>query len=505
MKYSLLLWMLTLLPVALAAQYSAAPCATRGEWAEQVARRLRSNQLARDLRGTVRFRETIYIPVKFHLVAQNDGGGRVPDWKVLDQLCALNQDFADMDLQFFIKDGFDYLDNSAVFDNHVPAINTIMTLEQDPSALNIWIVDDAAPASDNDIGITLGYYDPRKDWIVVNRDYISDNNIILTHEIGHFFSLLHTHHGWDSKPYRDEDKPAPVNAEDGGLTEKVDGSNCHDAGDFLCDTPPDYNGLGLGCDFSLNVFDPDSVLIDPDETNFMSYFLDCRRADYAFSASQKDMVIVDAMDGSRDRLKTSQPDSKEAVTGTPVLVYPIDNEDALGNGTVQLQWEPVQGATTYLVEVARSSDFSIQRQTFTTAETSQEVSGLLVDQRYHWRIRPYNDYYTCAPFSEGESFIVDEKVATVNTIRELAAWSVSPNPVHGQAQVILALESDRSFEAEISLFALDGRQVRTLGRRNVPAGSARIGIPVQDLASGIYLLALTTESGRLNQRLVVTR
>ncbi len=504
MRYTFILWILVLVPALLTAQRSTDPCGTRGEWAELVTQRLKANQLLQETQGVVRFRETIYLPIKFHLVAQNDGGGRVAERKVLDQLCALNQDFADMDIQFFIKDGFNYLDNSAVFDNHVPAINTIMTLEQDPGAINIWIVDDAAPSSDNEIGITLGYYDPRKDWIVVNRDYISDNNIILTHEMGHFFSLLHTHNGWDSEPYRDEEKPAPANAEDGTPTEKVDGSNCREAGDFLCDTRPDYNGLGIGCDFSLKVFDPDSVLIDPDETNFMSYFLECRREDYIFSEGQKNLVITDANSSGRDKLRNPEPDSKSMISGTPTLTYPVNDEEATGNGTVTLQWEPAEGATTYLVQVDRIGSFSsVELQNFIATENSLEVSGLEVDKRYHWRVRPFNDYFTCTDFSSSESFYADEKTATVNTITELQSWSVSPNPVRGRTHITLSLESDRSFDADINLFGLDGRQLQALGRQAIPAGSTRIDIPVQNLASGIYLLSLTTRSGRLNQRIVV--
>ena len=50
------------------------------------------------------------------------------------------------------------------------------------------------------------------------------NGVTLSHEIGHWFNLLHTHDEGD---------------------ELVDGSNCKKAGDFICDTPADPNLSGL--------------------------------------------------------------------------------------------------------------------------------------------------------------------------------------------------------------------------------------------------------------------
>ncbi len=504
MKYLALFLALHMLPLALLSQ-GAAPCGTVGNWSELVGERLKAHKSIRNSGELVQFRETQYVPIKFHLVAQNDGGGRVPVSRVLDQLCALNRDFESLDIQFYIKGGFNLLDNSAVYDDHVPTINTIMTFNQDPDAMNIWVVNDATPSNDNDVGITLGYYDPRKDWIVVNRDYINDNNSILTHEVGHFFSLIHPHNGWDSEPYRDEDKPAPATSPGGVLTERVDRSNCDVAGDYLCDTPADYNGLGIGCDFSLNIFDPDSTLIDPDETNFMSYFLACRREEYQFSPSQKDIMTVDLADESRDRLRRTQPSTTEVISQPPVLDGPIDNEDAPGNGTVTLFWQPVEGARSYLVEVARTPDMNIQRQTFTTNQISFELSGLNIGTRYFWRIKPYNDYYTCAPYSLIESFVAVQGTAVANTIGQLEQWTVAPNPIRSQQPVTLSLRSTESFEADIQLFALSGQLLRSLGRQRIPQGDSQWSLPIRGLAPGVYLVALVSEAGRARKRLVVSR
>ena len=60
--------------------------------------------------------------------------------------------------------------------------------------------------------------------------------------------------------------PAPASSPGGIPTEKMDGSNCETAGDYLCDTPPDYNGFGWDdCDYDGGAQDPMGVEIDPEE------------------------------------------------------------------------------------------------------------------------------------------------------------------------------------------------------------------------------------------------
>jgi acetyl-CoA carboxylase beta subunit len=92
------------------------------------------------------------------------------------------------------------------------------------------------------------------------------NGSTLAHEVGHWFGLMHTHGNLDN-----------------GTDELVNGSNCTDAGDLICDTPADPRLTGL---VSSNcVYNPPSVaprdangqLFAPETNNLMSYSLSqCR-------------------------------------------------------------------------------------------------------------------------------------------------------------------------------------------------------------------------------------
>ena len=235
----------------------------------------------------IRFRETVYVPIAFHLVARNDGSGRVNESDVLNKLCELNQDFADTDIQFFLHD-FNYIDNSTVFNNHRGTQFTFMSFERVAGALNVYIIQNADTQTDLNNGRTEGYYtgNPSLDWVVMRKSAMEFQNIFFTHEIGHYFSLLHTFNGWDQEVYDANVHGNPVRtlSPRGVPTERVSRDNCSSEGDFICDTPPDY-GFGFGwaeCEYTLETQDPNGDLVDPDETNYMSYFLRCQLNDYHF-------------------------------------------------------------------------------------------------------------------------------------------------------------------------------------------------------------------------------
>ncbi|HMX84151.1 MAG TPA: hypothetical protein PLE23_12595, partial [Saprospiraceae bacterium] len=72
-----------------------------------IAARLKANK-ALLAKNPVQEREVKWVPMKFHIISKSDGTGAVQEHRVLDMLCGLNEFFAPLDIQFYIKDGFNY-------------------------------------------------------------------------------------------------------------------------------------------------------------------------------------------------------------------------------------------------------------------------------------------------------------------------------------------------------------------------------------------------------------
>jgi len=80
--------------------------------------------------------------------------------------------------------------------------------------------------------------------------------------------------------------------------ELVDGSNCQEAGDFICDTPADpklslfYEDLYSTCAYENKETDPNGDIYKPDVTNYMSYApLECLSS---FTALQNQVMNYNA-------------------------------------------------------------------------------------------------------------------------------------------------------------------------------------------------------------------
>jgi len=78
-------------------------------------------------------REKIYIPIKFHLVAEDDGSGRVDIEDMLDQLCDLNAEFSNTGFEFYLDNGFNFIDNTAVYESPTLGVGVSEMIEEVPA------------------------------------------------------------------------------------------------------------------------------------------------------------------------------------------------------------------------------------------------------------------------------------------------------------------------------------------------------------------------------------
>ena len=425
----------------------------------EISKRLAGNQLAIKQNKLVYPRSTIFVPMKFHLIGMDDGSRRIPMSDVYTQLCELNTHFADQDIQFYIKDGLSIIDNTPLYDNHM-AYQSTMAHHVDQKAINVFIMETVNVQEET----IVGYYSKSFDWIVLRNTDIGRNRA-LTHEIGHFFSLLHPFHGWDLEPYdpAKHGTPAPAFSPMGLPTEKMDHSNCEVAGDRICDTPADYNFFGWpDCEYAGGALDPSGTAVNPEEKLFMNYF-NCNREEYYFTEEQKAVMMADLLSGKRFRIRGGSPKSTSVIPTKPTLLFPTSGQESESSTSVDLFWTEVSGATQYLIEVDVVPNFGSEAmQSKFSSRNSITITRLEPGKNYFWRVKPINDYYTCQGFTNFTNF----RTAIVSDTRQLPGLteaSISPNPVRNRTfQLNLLTQTTISVVADIT--DITGRVVHRLGK-----------------------------------------
>ena len=465
---------------------------------------------------TVTERMTKYIPITWHIIGKNDGSGRVTMKKILEQMCALNEDFEVVDFHFYIKN-IKYLNNTSIYENSLIGVNNgTFNTRRDNTSLNVFVANNAIPPNfdPSSGGVILGYYDPlpNRDWLVIKRSEISATNSTLPHEVGHFFSLEHTFYGWEEAYSPNQHgTPAPFFSPGGQRTEFMNGTNCSVAADLICDTPPDYNfGFSTaGCNYNGGARDPNNELVNPMEENFMSYFLGCHRDDYAFTPMQIQAMKADYNQPFRAYLRSNYVPNHNAFD-RPDLERPIDGTTTSTYDKITFEWENVPGATHFFFELDRIPGFSANLGTSMVVEdhklTIENSSNFAFEpnKQYFWRVTPYSEGYFCASTTGTENFTTG-LASSISNLDIVDEWSVFPNPVQNAQQLSLQIRSSSQLDADFYLYNLMGQSIKFFGKKTIEFGNNNFELAINDLSAGVYTLVLQTQKGVLKQRIVVTK
>lgn len=208
-------------------------------------------------KGEISANYTNFIPIKAHVIRQSDGSGGISSSELNDVIDDLNEKFSEAFLEFFYCDGINYIDNDTFCNFNKGDENDFVEDNNVSGLINIYFTSHL----ENDYNESIcGYSDntSRNDVIVIKND-CATNGSSLTHEMGHFFSLIHTH-----GTHNDE-----------LTTELVDGSNCDTDGDGICDTPADpkltSKNINNSCEYTGDDTDANGDKFSPDTGNIMSY------------------------------------------------------------------------------------------------------------------------------------------------------------------------------------------------------------------------------------------
>ena len=446
-----------------------------------------------------------FIPVTFHLVADNDGLGRPSEQLMYRALCILNQRFEDSNTQmhFYLK-GFTEINRSAIYSD--PQGNgQLISAFRDNFSMNIFIVNDITQGSGG--GTTLGYYSGGRDFIVMLKSSPGDAGYTMEHEIGHFFTLRHTHYGWEDEPFNRIDYvDSKVNFETlpgssqtpQGIAINVelqDGSNCDDAGDNICDTPPDYGvGFTCGCcNMPYPILDPNCDTIQSQMQNVMSYSSGC--GIFEFTEGQSLAMQASYQSNERAYLRTNITQSAYTPVNEPVtIISPANLETVEVFDNVVFTWEPVTNAEFYIL--------TVNSEEYRTSDTEFVLTSLNANSGFNrYTVEAFGPFGGgCA----GSTQVIFNTGSTsaVNELDFVDQLSIFPNPITKQEDLNIVFNSTENIEGEILMFSMTGQNVYKAKSR-INASSNTFRIPTQDLSSGIYILEIKTDSGSITEKIII--
>ena len=493
-------------------------CGTSVEAQAENLRRLDANRRAAAMGLISSSREElVYVPIKFHLVAKTDGTGRVNLTQIFDMLCNLNESYEDQEIQFYIKYPFNEINNDALY-NYPGGTGGRLQIQANKvnNAMNIFITQSTGSSPQDPGTNTLGYYQPafpQNDYIVIRKTATFGNT--AAHEVGHFFSLAHPFFGWENNPWDPDEHGMQVGTFSPNSSsqfqiynERVNMTNCQTAADYICDTPPDYlfafsDGQNGCTSWNGGAMDPLGEIVDPQETNMMSYFDNC--AQYIFTEDQKEAIRNDYDSADRAYVRTSYVPSTVDITSAPSLLSPIGGATTSGYDQVALDWEEVTGAEFYYLEVDFIQNFAGQPQRFLVEGTYKVVEGLNPNVTYYWRVTPFGEYATCdLPTSSIESFKTGTSVSATE-IDFVSGWNLSPNPLEQGNELFIEVDAQQGFDANINVYTATGKLVKTVQNHRFAAGTDHYHLNVAGMSAGMYLVSIQTEAGQMTKRVVIAR
>jgi hypothetical protein len=343
-------------------------------------------------RSIARNSGTTCVPIKAHIMRKDDGTGGITIQNLNIGLSYLNYVYKAANIEFYWS-GIDYASNTDYYDfgTASPDSDTEANLKAffttATNAINVYYVNTINVEINGMPFAAAGYaYYP---WnspnsnvsLMTNSATTAYYNGTFAHELGHYFSLPHTHDGT-------ENGNAHINAEN--VPRSGAQSNCSTKGDLICDTQADPKGSVSypACTYAAGATDINGFVYTPPINNIMSYYTDLCGG--IFTPQQ----YIQIQQGLATRLAhttyslNAPPMITDAVTGLTVTL------PACSGAGVSLLWTNVGANMGYLIERSTTSASTgfVQIAGGATAADVITYSDMNIGSSttYYYRVKPAN-------------------------------------------------------------------------------------------------------------------
>lgn len=202
------------------------------------------------------------VRVKMHIVRMTNHTGGIAESSIQASFVRANSELAASRIFLIAQDDVDYIDDDNFYlnINTQAEIDALRAVRPQPDMLNIYFTQNLSNESGSLCGISSFTFSTSQGIAMANS--CTNGDSVLSHEIGHYFDLFHTH-------------------ETAFGAECVNESNCETTGDLICDTPADpclvdfvnlVYRVNAQCQYLGGPMDPcNNVPYTPNTHNTMSY------------------------------------------------------------------------------------------------------------------------------------------------------------------------------------------------------------------------------------------
>lgn len=180
------------------------------------------------------------------------------------------------------------------------------------------------------------------------------------------------------------------------------------------------------------------------------------------------------------------------IPGPVSLQFPINDQEVPYSGTL-VQWTPVSGATHYLLQASLLQSYILKAVDTIVTDPSVILPNLQPNRKYYWRVRPFNNWYSCVPFSGNGTFKTTNLVSTKEPSED--GWRCYPSVLaSGQWLTVELPVTWVQHPVQYSVFDAAGHLVW----QNSTTPSLEklvLTLPSEKWPAGVYRLVATGETG----------
>ena len=453
---------------------------------------------ALDELATEQVQNTIFLPIKAHFIALDNGSGRYTLEQFSRNLCELNEHYKTSGIQFYLRGDINYINNSAWY--NLPDFATaggINTIHNVTRVINVYFCNLSAMSLCGFANFP-GSGEPsstfRQGAIYLSIGCSGAGNSTWAHEMGHFLSLPH--------PFQTtSDAPAAAGAErvtrNPNETAPRLPANCATAGDRFCDTPADFRPDRWNCPGTNNtVRDINNDLFSPVGRYYMSYADDACQD--SFSVQQKAAMkatvsVVNGQAGPRMYLLSPPVPAYDTIVNTqPTLLHP-GNTSTNNVPNLTFRWNKVPGATMYLLRIGRNAVYSPLLEDILVYDTVYQYTGTALNPNvtYYWSLKAINHKVTCGTYSNSWNFrtIGSAGLEYLNKDQDFALF---PNPMGAEGGWV-RLESGFGEAVPTRMQWMDATGRIVLEQILDGAGTHALSPSANSLPKGLYSVKLHNE------------